>query len=141
MLLVEGPTESVLINKLFEDGKLKVPGGGIYVMDCMGKFNIHRFMNLLNAFGIRHSVLYDNDVASRVNYHPPINDLIQRSKGEHTLNIQALDGNFESFLGLPECPANKKPQMALYYYQKGRIDVARLSAFTAVVTRLLPEET
>ena len=51
-LLVEGPTEVALINKLIDDGKIKGADCGLHVLDCLGKYNIHRFMNLLSHLGI-----------------------------------------------------------------------------------------
>ncbi|MCH7517319.1 MAG: AAA family ATPase, partial [Bacteroidetes bacterium] len=45
VLLVEGTTEQVLFNYLFDTGQIKMPNGGVFVLDSLGKFNIHRFMN------------------------------------------------------------------------------------------------
>ena len=56
-LLVEGPTEVALINKLIDDGKIKGADCGLQLLDCLGKYNIHRFMNLLGHLGIAHSVI------------------------------------------------------------------------------------
>ncbi len=60
-LIVEGPSELVLINYLIQTGKIRTPAGGLSVLDAMGKFNIHRFMNLLGDLKIEHSVLHDAD--------------------------------------------------------------------------------
>jgi putative ATP-dependent endonuclease of the OLD family len=62
VLLVEGQAEQALIRKLVGDGKIDGAECGLYVLDCLGKYNIHRFMNLLAALGIPHSVLYDDDL-------------------------------------------------------------------------------
>jgi len=60
-LIVEGPSELVLINYLIQIGKIRIPAGGLFVLGAMGKFNIHRFMNLPGELKIEHSVLYDAD--------------------------------------------------------------------------------
>lgn len=52
VLLVEGPTEVALIGKLIDDEKIANVAPGFYVLDCMGKYNIHRFMNLLIHLGV-----------------------------------------------------------------------------------------
>ena len=52
VLLVEGPTEVALVNRLVGDGKIKNADCGLYVLDCLGKYNIHRFMNLLGHLGV-----------------------------------------------------------------------------------------
>lgn len=61
VLLVEGPTETALLNRMVENGTITNPAGGVFLFDALGKWNIHRFVNLFGALGIRHAVLYDHD--------------------------------------------------------------------------------
>ena len=61
ILLVEGATESSLIGYMFEEGLIHNPTGGVFIFDSIGKYNIHRFMNLFGELGIPHAVLYDHD--------------------------------------------------------------------------------
>jgi hypothetical protein len=98
VLLVEGPSETALINRLLDDGRVELPPG-VYVLDCLGKFNIHRFMNLLNALGVTHSVLHDQD--GDTGWHCDINRLISDSRGEHTVGISCMPDDLEIFLGIP----------------------------------------
>ena len=77
VLLVEGPTEVALVNRLVDDGKIRNVEGGFYVVDCIGKYNIHRFIKLLGAMGISHSVIYDDDKSNKA--HKDINQLIHNS--------------------------------------------------------------
>ena len=80
VVIVEGPTEQSFVNRLIGDGRIKRPHDGLYVLDTIGKFNIHRFMNLLSQLGISHSVLHDDN--NNVNHHADVNQLIQDSKHE-----------------------------------------------------------
>ena len=118
VLLVEGPSETALINKLLDDGKLKLPDG-IYVLDCLGKYNIHRFMNLLGNLGISHSVLHDDD--ENKNEHHELNQLIADSKQDgSTVAIKQLPKDLESVLGVsPPGSSHRKPQHLLYCYATG----------------------
>ncbi|PLS67442.1 MAG: hypothetical protein CV045_13590 [Cyanobacteria bacterium M5B4] len=61
ILVVEGATEATLIGYMFNEGQIQNPSGGIFVLDAIGKYNIHHFMNLFGELGIPHAVLYDRD--------------------------------------------------------------------------------
>lgn len=61
VILVEGPSETAIYSYLTMRGLMEPPTRGLAVIDCMGKYNIHRFVAILGAFGIDHSVLYDGD--------------------------------------------------------------------------------
>lgn len=60
----------------------------IYFLDSLGKYNIHRFMNLFKFLGINHSVLFDSDEDSNVHFY--LNDFIQRNKNEYTIAIDSF---------------------------------------------------
>ncbi|MBY0475363.1 MAG: AAA family ATPase [Nitrosomonas sp.] len=132
VLLVEGPSETVLINKLLDDNKLTLPHG-TYVLDCLGKYNIHRFMNLLNSLGVTHSVLHDDD--TNTNEHKGLNQLIQESTNSRlTKAIKQIPDNLEKMLGLP--PNNsphRKPQHILFCYTSNQIGVSNLNSFCKLV--------
>ena len=137
VLLVEGATEVALINRLIGDEK--IPGGtsGLYVLDCLGKYNFHRFMNLLSHLGIPHSVLYDSDGGK--GQHQAINQLIEDScHSEFTLCAQPVPGDIEKFLGIPPTKAHRKPQHALYHYEESKIDSAKLQEFCDLLRACLP---
>ncbi|EQD46875.1 ATP-dependent endonuclease of the OLD family protein, partial [mine drainage metagenome] len=61
VILVEGQSETALYSYLITRERLEPPVRGLSVIDCLGKWNIHRFVSILGAFGIDHSVLYDGD--------------------------------------------------------------------------------
>lgn len=138
-LLVEGPTEVALINKLIDDGKIKGADCGLQVLDCLGKYNIHRFMNLLGHLGVGHSVIHDDD--NNKDEHADLNQLIQSSKhAKLTLSIHAIAQDVESFLNIPSAGSDhRKPQHVLFLYSEGKIDAGKLAAFCAVVEGCLPK--
>ncbi len=127
VLLVEGPSEVALLNRLLDDGLIDLPAG-VYVLDCIGKLNMHRFMNLLGATAVRHSVLHDDD--DDADYHKEANQLIADSANAHTTGISSIPGNLEKYLGLPRAGSpHRKPQHIMYCYSDGKIDGEQLKQF------------
>jgi predicted ATP-dependent endonuclease of OLD family len=140
VLLVEGASEQAIINKLAGDGRLTGAAGGFYVLDCIGKYNIHRFMHLLVHMGIPHAVIYDDD--DNKNEHAELNALIEASRdGALTLNAKSIPGKLEQFLGVPPAKAeHRKPQHLLYLYETGKVAPDKLAAFIALVEECLPKK-
>jgi hypothetical protein len=136
VLLVEGATEQAFISKLIDDGKIESPPSGVHVLDSMGKFNIHRFMNLLQQLGVSHSVLNDDD--DREPMHESVNELIRNSRGSLTHSIVELQGDIERFMGVPK-PRNprRKPQHLLLKYEARKIDDGKLRDFCSRVQSCL----
>ncbi|MFC4271678.1 AAA family ATPase [Sneathiella chungangensis] len=99
VLLVEGATERALFNYLLADDWHDLTRNRIYVVDVLGKFNFHRYMGLLTAFGISHGVLLDDD--DDRGHHYAINRLVSNSKTKLTLSEPVkFSPNLEGFLGL-----------------------------------------
>ena len=132
VLLVEGPSETALINRLLYDGKLSFPQGA-YILDCLGKYNIHRFMNLLSALGVVHAVLHDDD--DNKGEHQELNQLISDSKhADFTKSVVMLSKDLETVLGVtPPGSSHRKPQHLLYCYSCGQIDAGKLTDFCSKV--------
>lgn len=138
VLIVEGPSEQAFINKLFGDGRIKRPSEGIYVLDSIGKFNMHRFMNLLAALGIPHSVIYDDD--NNMDEHGAVNQLIQDSKSALTLSIVSIPRDLEQFLEIPKpTSSHRKPQHLLYFYETNQIAKEKLHKFCDLVQGCIPQ--
>jgi putative ATP-dependent endonuclease of OLD family len=138
-LLVEGPTEVALINKLIDDGRIQIADCGVHVLDCLGKYNIHRFINLLAHLGIEHSVVHDDDGNRKE--HADLNHLIQSSRhATFTRAIESIPNDLENFLGIPS-PGDdrRKPQHVLFLYSEGKIDSGRLASFCEIIGRCLPK--
>ena len=140
VLLVEGPTEVALISKLISDGRIRNAHPGLHVMDCIGKYNIHRFMNLCIHMGLPHSVIHDDD--RNRDEHIEINQLIEDSKDpDLTLAIRPIPGELGEMLGLPAPGGDhRKPQHTLYLYETGKIDEEKLRAFCKLVEECLPAD-
>jgi hypothetical protein len=137
-MIVEGPSEQAFINKLLGDGIIKCPATGLYVLDSIGKFNMHRFMNLLTRLGIPHAVIHDDD--NNKDEHAEVNQLIQDSKTALTFAIAPIAGNLEVLLDVPKPKSgHRKPQHLLYLHETGQIKQANLQAFCAVVGGCLPK--
>ena len=127
VLLVEGPSETALINRLLDDERLSLPPG-TYILDCLGKYNIHRFMNIMNALGIFHSVLHDDD--NNEKEHQELNQLIQNSKGDFTHSILTISEDIEAALGVSHIKqSHRKPQHLMYKYVNKQIDKQKLLDF------------
>jgi len=139
VLLVEGQAEQSLIRKLVGDGKINGADCGLYVLDCLGKYNIHRFMNLLVALGTPHAVLHDDDL--NANEHKDLNELIISSRHTSlTLEIKTIPENIEQFLEIsPASSPHRKPQHLLFLYETGKIDTGKLQKFCQFVEACLPK--
>jgi len=57
IILVEGPTEKIVINKICE-----VVGVDYHIIDCLGKGNIKTFARILNHFDVGYVVVHDSDI-------------------------------------------------------------------------------
>ncbi|MDR4509389.1 MAG: AAA family ATPase [Candidatus Brocadiaceae bacterium] len=132
VLLVEGPSETALINRLLDDGKLSLPQG-TYILDCLGKYNVHRFMNLLSALGLVHAVLHDDD--ENKDKHQELNQLISDSKhADFTKSVVTLPKDLEAVLGVtPPGSSHRKPQHLLYCYATNQINEDKLKSFCSKV--------
>lgn len=136
VVLVEGISEVALLNKLIDDLGIRTENS-VYVFDCLGKHNTHRFMNLFGAMGIYHSVLFDLD-GNKNEKHKKINNLIMGSKNSFTTKIKPLTIDLEAFLGVEKPKDNReKPQHLLYYYLTQKLDQKKLDEFTQIVSDLL----
>lgn len=57
IILVEGPTEKIVINKICE-----AVGTDYHIIDCLGKGNIKTFAKILNHFDVNYIVVHDSDI-------------------------------------------------------------------------------
>jgi len=138
VLVCEGATEKTFIDYLIKNKWNDLREKRIYVLDTMGKFNIHRYMNLFKELGIHHSVLADKDENNNV--HEFINQFIGGQKNEFTKSIDFLDKDIETFLGISKPPANrrdKRPLNVMWHYHKAKIRRNRIAALKGKVEGLL----
>lgn len=142
VVLVEGPSEVGLYSYLNNRGHMKAPAPGIVLVDCMGKYNIHRFVALLGAFGVDHVVLYDGDNGG--SQDAEVTSTIEAASGEFTKSVIRFEKDLESELGiapLPRHQSHKKPQYVLYNLEAGLVEKARLDAVIEVFRKLATSST
>lgn len=136
VLMVEGPTEKALFNFLLSTGQIKSPKGGVFVLDCIGKFNIHRFMNLCGPLNIPHSVLFDADKGRPP--HDKIKALIESNKNAQTYKIATFPEDIEAFLEIPKTSRpHRKPQHVMFCLREGKIAKNKINAAYALLESLL----
>jgi putative ATP-dependent endonuclease of the OLD family len=136
VLLVEGASERSLIEFLIHGGELRSPKGGVAVVDTLGNWNTHRFMNLLGRLRVPHAVLYDRDGGKEAAL--VLERAIQAVKNDHTRGIDHLPKNLEDSLGVPPPGRqDRKPQHIMYLLRKDRIPADRKEAFCRQVQSLL----
>jgi predicted ATP-dependent endonuclease of OLD family len=100
VLIVEGATEKALFNYLLANEWGALSEHHICIIDALGKYNFHRYMGLMKAYGIPHGVILDDD--NEKNHHLVVNELIEKSANKYTLNPPIkLQSCLEIFLALP----------------------------------------
>ena len=118
VLLVEGPTETAVVSYLQDQKLLSIDKDGVFVMDTIGKFNMHRFMALFEMLKIPHSVLYDDDNGR----HAPVTSSIKAAANTYTRGIDNFPQDIERFLGIvPPAAPYRKPQHLLFNIHNGSI--------------------
>jgi Predicted ATP-dependent endonuclease of the OLD family len=138
VLICEGATEKTFIDYLIKNEWSDLREKRIYILDVMGKFNIHRYMNLFKELGIYHSVLADKDENNNV--HKFINQFVEEQKNEFTKSIDFFDKDIESFLGISTPPSNrrdKRPLNVMWHYSKGKISGDKINSLKDKVNNLL----
>ncbi|QCF27600.1 ATP-dependent nuclease [Hydrocarboniclastica marina] len=129
VLLVEGPTESALLSYMFDQGLLPICKD-VFILDTIGKYNIHRFMRLFHAFGIRHYVLYDSDDGR----HAPVDATIQKASNPFTGGIDTFPKDLESYIGIaPAARSHRKPQHVMLQVATSDVDLTPLASKISIL--------
>lgn len=127
VLLVEGATERGLFNYLLANDWHDLSAQHICLIDVLGKYNFHRYMGLLEAYGIPHGVMLDDDNGKE--HQGAVNDLVEASANGHTLAAPVKFADcLETFLGLPVPAKDKKPIEILKAVTGGQIAADKLQA-------------
>lgn len=130
VLLVEGATERGLFNYLLANDWHDLSAQHICVVDVLGKYNFHRYMGLMEAYGIPHGVMLDDDNGR--DHQGAVNDLVEASANGHTLAAPVkFTDCLETFLGLPVPAKDKKPIEILKAVTSGQIAADKLQALRA----------
>lgn len=138
VLICEGASEKVFIDYLIKNKWNDLKEKRLYVLDAMGKFNIHRYMNLFRELGIYHSILADKDENNNV--HEFINQFIEEQRNEATKAIDFFDKDIETFLGIdapPKSRKDKKPLNIMWHYFKNKITEDKIDVLREKVGNLL----
>ncbi len=135
VVICEGASEKVFIDYLLDEKWPEFRDDHIYFLDALGKFNIHRYIMLLSALGIEHSVLFDSDKDKGV--HEIINSFIKEKATDFTKMIYAFESDFEEFLGIEKPKRNDlKPLNIIVNYQNGFINDDRLIRLKEILESL-----
>jgi hypothetical protein len=132
VLLVEGPTETAVISWMGDNEYLGDWMRGVFVMDSMGKYNMHRFVAILDALGIEHAALLDTDKRLAV-----VDGTIRDSAGVYTLGMDWFESDIEAFLGVKSTDAHRKPQHMLHSLQSGAVDEDRIKLLANKIRTLV----
>jgi hypothetical protein len=138
VLLVEGPTERVLIDYMQRNGLIPERNGDVraFVMDTGGKWNMPRFMNLFGQLRVPHSVLFDGD-RGKAKADEWV-QLIEGSANEFTRVVRHFEMDIEEAIGLDKSgKPNEKPLKAVKALMEGSISRDKLSALSGLVAELL----
>ena len=137
VILTEGATEKVFFNyQLARDwGNLREHK--ICVVDVNGKYNFHRYMKLLEAFGINHIVIVDGD--SNQGMHKQLNRFITSCVNPFTVSKPYFfEKDFEDFLGYKSLVRqDMKPIKVMQKLEKKEICPTKLEDLHEIVKALL----
>lgn len=116
---------------------MSAPAPGVMFLDCMGKYNLHRFMSLLGRFGVDHSVLYDGDGGGASDIE--VTKTVNGARNSFTRHVVRLAKDLEGELGISPLPrrhGNRKPQYLLYHFEAGLLDRAKVEAVISILRDL-----
>lgn len=131
VLLVEGATEKALFSWLLAREWHDLSSHRIAVVDVMGKFNFHRYMALLEHFGISYGLMLDDDQDKQ--HHKAVNEMIRSQAGANQLAPAVfIPVHMESFLGKSLPGRNdQKPVQILRELEASGIAANKLTALRA----------
>lgn len=137
VLICEGLSEKALIDFLVKGKKLNFKNRRVYILNAAGKYDIHRYMNLFDRLGIKHSVLFDGDKNN--DRHKKINEFIEKNKNNFTLNLHKfVEGELEDFLEIEKVDDRyKKPLNVMWHYRNGKIKQVKIDAFIKIIKELV----
>src|SRR5690606_1451272 len=99
VLLVEGATEKALFAWLFARDWHDLSRHRVAIVDAMGKYNLHRYIALLEGFGIPYGLMLDDDQDK--DHHKVVNEMLRSKAGPSRFAEPCfVDSCMEKFLGL-----------------------------------------
>lgn len=137
VILIEGATEKVFLNYQLSRDWVSLRDHKICVVDVNGKYNIHRYMKLLEAFGINHIVICDGD--SNEKLHKYLNPFIASCNNQFTLSAPYFfEKDLEEFLGY-ESPKKQamKPITIMHKLEHKEICTQKIADLYDIINSLL----
>lgn len=141
VLLVEGATEKALFAWLLARDWHDLSRHRVAIVDAMGKFNLHRYIALLEGFGIPYGLMLDDDQGK--DHHKVVNEMLRNKAGPSRLAEACFVNEcMEKFLGL-KLPArdDQKPVHTLKAIEAGGIAQDKLDELRSLFLRALALET
>ncbi|GGE28874.1 ATP-dependent nuclease [Psychroflexus planctonicus] len=125
VLICEGASEKIFFDYLINNKWHDLKDEHLYILDCLGKFNVHRFMNLFNHLGIEHSIIIDSDDND---IQEIVNSFIESKTNSYTNKIDYFENDLESFLEIDK-PKRRdlKPLNIMQKFNNGEIKENKLS--------------
>lgn len=136
VFICEGATEKIFLDHLLDTKWLDLKTKHFYFLNAMGKYNIHRYMNLFGELGIYHSVIFDKDQDQGI--HGLINSFIESKKNIFTKGIYSFDSDIEHFVGIAEVRRNDlKPLNIIWNYKNNKIDDGKITELKKIIEGLI----
>lgn len=132
VILVEGSADKACLNYLIQTLNIDL---NVYAIDCGGKWNIPRFMNLCAEFGIKHSVLFDRD-GGKTQEHKAQNEKIFNNKNFFTIEIKDFPETMEKYIGFDEQKRNKDVEI-LNQLKEGKLDQDKQREFADFIKKII----
>lgn len=138
VVICEGATERVFFAYLLDNQWKDLRDRQVYFTDCLGKYNIHRFIGLLTALGVSHSVLYDLD--GNAGKHKTINEFIESKRSSLTTGTHAFEQDIEDFLEVTKPPKDRpdlKPLNLLKALVEDKIPAKKLDSLRETIETII----
>lgn len=140
---IKEATREISISSLLTiqwEKKLNFKNRRVYILNAAGKYDIHRYMNLFEKLGIKHSVLFDGDTNN--DKHKKINEFIEKKKNSFTLNLHKfVEGELEDFLEIEKVDDRyKKPLNVMWHYKNGEIKQEKIDALIKIIEKLVSQK-
>ncbi len=138
IIICEGASERILLDLLIHQEWNEIKKKHIYFLDALGKFNIHRYMNLFGELGIKHSVLMDSD--NDPDIQAEVNNFILTHKNQFTHKIDTFAIDLEDFLGITKPSKDRndlKPLNVILNYKNNQIQQQKIEDLKSKVVSLV----
>lgn len=136
VFICEGASEKIFFDYLLNTKWLDLKAKHLYFLDAMGKYNIHRYMNLFSELGIYHSVIYDKDNDQGI--HDLINNFIESKKNNFTKGIYNFEEDIEKFIGITKAKSpHLKPLNIIWNYKNNKIKDEKITELRDIILKLI----